>query len=139
MSHRKSQIESTLKRAISELLISRLSDPRIVGMVSITRLKVSPDLHDAYVYVSVLPDHHQQKTLQGLRHAAGHIQSLLLKQVKMRTVPRLNFCMDQSLKKQTAILDAIDQDQQRSRQNPTDIPVGPGYDSVNMAAECPQT
>ena len=134
MSHRKAQIESMLKRTISELLISRLSDPRVVGIVSITRLKVSPDLHEAYVHVSVLPDHHQKKTLHGLRHAAGHIRSLLRKQVKMRTVPRLNFCSDQSLKNQSAILDALDRDLQSLRQKSTDDP----FDQ-DTAMECPKT
>ena len=108
MSYRKQQVESTLKRTISQVLSRRLSDPRIVGMVSITRVDVSPDMHNATVYISVLPDTYQRRSLGGLRHAARHIHSLVQSAVAMRTVPRLSFQLDESLKKQNEIFEAID-------------------------------
>ncbi len=107
MGYRKKQVESTLKRAISQVLGQRLSDPRIVGMVSVTRVDVTPDWHEAFVYVSVLPQKHQQRTVRGLCHAAGHIGSLLRKQVALRAVPRLTFRLDESIKKQDTVLEAI--------------------------------
>ena len=107
MSHRKSQIESTLQRAISQMLSRRLSDPRIVGMVSVTRVEVTPDRHEAHVFVSVMPEKYQNKTVAGLRHATKHIHSLLCKAVQMRAVPHLVFQLDPSLKKQAAVFDAI--------------------------------
>ncbi len=114
MSYRRQQVESTLMRVISRVLARRLSDPRIMGMVSITHVDVSPDWHCAQVYVSVLPDKYQQKSLHGLRHAAGHIHRLVCKEMAMRVVPRLEFRVDDSLKKQARVLDdirkGIDQD-----------------------------
>ena len=105
--HRKAQIESTLQRAISQVLARQLSDPRIGGLLSVTRVTVSPDRHDASVFVSVLPQRLQNRTLAGLRHASGHIKSLLCKAVAMRAVPRLNFQLDDGLKKQAAVFDEI--------------------------------
>jgi ribosome-binding factor A len=107
MSHRLPQIESTLKRALATVLSQRLSDPRIEGMVSVTQVTVSPDLHDAYVYVSVLPAKYQSRTIYGLRHATGHIHQLVCREVSMRTVPRLEFRLDESLKRQAKIMGAI--------------------------------
>ena len=107
MSHRLEQIESTLRRAISQVLRRDMADPRIVGMVSITRLEVSADLRDAQVHISVMPARYERRTLQGLRHAAGHIHARLCKAVSMRTVPRLNFRLDVTLKKQAEVFDAI--------------------------------
>src|SRR5688500_10661993 len=107
MSIRKLQIESTLKRAVSQVLSRGLSDPRIAGLVSVTRLEVSPDLHDAYVYVSVIPEKYEKRTLAGLRHASAHIHSMVFKAVDLKGVPRLDFRLDTGLKKEAAVLDAI--------------------------------
>ncbi|MEX0774074.1 MAG: 30S ribosome-binding factor RbfA [Phycisphaeraceae bacterium] len=116
MSHRAAQVESALRRAISEVLGRRISDPRIVGLVSVTRVKVSPDLHDAYVYVSVLPVEHQALTVQGLRHATRYIHSLVRDEVAMKSVPHLDFRADDSLKKQAEVFDAIRRAHERDQQ-----------------------
>jgi len=107
MSFRKQQVESTLRRIISQVLARELSDPRIVGMVSVTRISLSPDLRDALVFVSVLPEKYEKRTLSGLRHAAGHIQGLVTKAMAMKVIPRLDFRLDESLKKESGVLNAI--------------------------------
>lgn len=122
MSHRIPQIESTLKRALALVLSQRLSDPRLQGMITVTQVKVSPDLHDAYVSVSVLPDKYESRTLMGLRHAASHIHVLVCREVDMKTVPHLDFRLDRSLKKQAAVLDAIRRGRRSdSQQMPADV------------------
>ena len=109
MSHRQQQLESTLQRAISQVIAQRLSDPRIAGLVSITRVQVSPDRHNAYVYVSVLPEEHEKLTMHGLQSATGRIQTLLRKAVAVRTLPALEFRLDKSIKKEAAAQHAIHQ------------------------------
>jgi ribosome-binding factor A len=123
MSRRKEQVESTLMRTIAQVLQRQISDPRIVGLVSITRVKVSPDMKEAYVYVSVMPQKYESKTLHGLRHATGHIHGLVCKLVALRQVPRLDFRLDESLKKQAAVELAIRDGLQRTGEpqtQPTD-------------------
>jgi len=107
MSFRKQQVESLLKRTISELLIRKVSDPRIEGMVSVTSVDVSPDLSQATVRVSVLPQKHEKTTVAGLNHAAAYIHGLVRKAVSLRTVPHLTFRLDSELKKQASVLQAI--------------------------------
>lgn len=107
MSHRIAQIESTLMKAIAQVLQRDLADPRVDAFVSITRVKVSPDLADATVYVSIMPADKQSKNIHGLKSATRHIRSLVLKKMSMRTVPRLRFQLDDSLKKQAEVYDAI--------------------------------
>ncbi len=107
MNHRVAQIESTLMKAIAQVLQRDLADPRVDAFVSITRVKVSPDLADATVFVSVMPAEKQSKNIHGLKSATRHIRSLVLKKMAMRTVPRLRFELDESLKKQAEIYDAI--------------------------------
>ncbi|MFP4145617.1 MAG: 30S ribosome-binding factor RbfA [Phycisphaeraceae bacterium] len=128
MSHRIEQVESVLQRAISQVLQRKLSDPRIRGMVSVTRVKVSPDLHEAQVFVSVLPEQYEKTTLSGLRSAASHIHSLLRKQVALRSVPRLDFRLDESLKRQAELHEAINRGIDRSGDEEGEAGEEPGAD-----------
>jgi len=107
MSHRKQQVQSTLKRSISQIVSQRLADPRIGAMVSVTRVEVVSGGHEALVFISVLPAKDSSKSLHGLRHAAGRIHSLVTKSVSMRYVPRLVFRLDETLKKQATVFEAI--------------------------------
>ena len=121
MSHRKEQVESTLQRAISEVLMRHMSDPRIAGMVSIQRVHVSDDYKVADIYVSVLPEKFEKKTLGGLRAAAGHIHAKVFKAVAMRAVPRFVFQIDEAHKKESAVFDAIAQAMDREGLDPSQI------------------
>jgi ribosome-binding factor A len=120
MSFRKQQIESVLKRVISQLLARKISDPRIVGMVSITHVDVSPDMAQAMVYVSVLPQDHEKTTAAGLNHAASYIHGLVRKQVTFKTVPHLAFKLDHDIKKESAIFQAINRGVARERPDRTE-------------------
>jgi len=78
-------------------------------MVSITRVKVSPDLAEAQVFASIMPARYERSTMSGLRRAAGRIRRMTHERVALKTMPRLRFELDQSLKKQSAVYEAIDQ------------------------------
>jgi ribosome-binding factor A len=101
------QVSSVLSRAVQEVLLRGLHDPRIRGMISVVRVSVSDDLADATVYVSVMPREHEDLTLHGLRHASPHVRREVGERVRMRRVPRLSFKIDRSVKKQSEILAAI--------------------------------
>ena len=120
MSHRIAQIEATLKKALSQVLQRQISDPRIEGMISITKIEVTPNLAEAHVYVSVLPAEKQTRTLYGLRHAASHIHSHVRKLVALRRVPQLHFRLDESIKKQSDALGAIYKAMERTAESSQD-------------------
>lgn len=107
MTHRIEQAESTLRKALAQVLQRKISDPRIRGLVSITVLKISQDLKTAKVYVSVLPAEYEKRTLAGLRAADRHIQNEVKKLVALRIVPHLHFALDSSLKKADEVFDAL--------------------------------
>lgn len=118
MQHKKEQLESSLQRAISQIVAEGLSDPRIRGMITITSVKVNTDNNEATVGVSVLPEQHQNATLAGLNHAVVYFQTELRDKIRVRRVPKLRFEIDDSLKKQaqllTEIRKAVDEDQART-------------------------
>lgn len=127
MSHRREQVESTLRRAIANVLARKLSDPRLEGLISVTRVEATPNLREARVYVSVIPEKNEKRALAGLRDSVGHMHSAVARQVRMRYVPRLEFRLDDSLKKADAIFDAIDQAAARTAETEThDDPPDPG-------------
>lgn len=107
MTHRIAQLESTLKKEIGKLLSEGLADPRIRGLISVTSVKLSPDHRLAQVDVSVMPSEHAELSLHGLRHAARHLRNELGRRVRTRAMPRLDFHLDDSLKKQAEVLGEI--------------------------------
>ena len=114
MSVHGSQVASVIQRAMQRILARGLSDPRVRGLISVTDVKVSDDGAHATILVSVLPEHHAELTLHGLRHAAGHIRTLLGREVQVRRLPRLAFRLDKSIKKQAEVLTALATARQRS-------------------------
>lgn len=107
MSRRTEQLSSTLQRAIQQVLARGLADPRYGGLVTVTGLKITEDLKNADVLISVLPEEKQELTMHAIRHAAAHIRREAAELVAMRTLPTLNFRLDLSLKKQAEVLRAI--------------------------------
>ena len=101
------QVASVLTRAIQAVLSKGLNDPRVRGMLSVTDVRVSPDMGDATVMISVLPEEHADLTMHGLRHASKHIRTAVGRQVRLRRMPRLSFKLDRSIKRESAVLAAI--------------------------------
>lgn len=139
MSHRIAQIESTLKRAVAQVLIRRVSDPRIVGMVSVTRVEVTPDMREATAYVSVLPEKYQARTIAGLQAAHRHIQSMTGKLVSF-DMPHLRFKLDEGLKKEAGVLDAIREGTRRTGPPPpeSEAPEAPPPEAQAPEADAPE-
>ncbi len=107
MSKRLEQIQSTLLRAIQEEIARGLQDPRASGLITVTGIDVSPDLKNATVLVSVLPDQKQDLTMHALRSAAKHLRRRISQRVAMAEVPELTFKTDASIKKHADILNAF--------------------------------
>jgi ribosome-binding factor A len=78
-----------------------LNDPRLTGLPSITRVKVSDDLSIADVFITVMGTPGQQNAaLNALKHGAGLLRSRLTKQMTLRVAPFLKFHIDEDLKKE---------------------------------------
>lgn len=125
MSSHSEQVASVLRKAVQGILSKGLSDPRVRGLISVTRVNISPDLADAQVWVSVLPAEHAKLTVRGLGHAAKHIRTQVSKTVALRRMPRLSFHLDESLKKQAEIHAAIN----KAMDPGEDEPATPGHET----------
>ena len=68
-----------------------MSDPRIKGLVTVTGVRVSPDLSTATVFYSVLSGEDLEGARVGLQNAAGRIQAAIGAQTRLKRTPRLRF------------------------------------------------
>jgi ribosome-binding factor A len=111
MSRRTQRVGNLVRQTLGEILLSKLSDPRIdPARTSITRVEVPEDLLTAKVFVSVLGTEGQQsRTVRALQHAAGHLQELLRDRVALRHTPVLSFQLDTQFKKTLETLGIIQQ------------------------------
>jgi ribosome-binding factor A len=105
MSRRTERLGSVIRQELAMVIQRDLSDPRLRGFPSITRVEVLDDLSVANVYVTIMGTPGQQTAaLNALRHSAGLMRTRLTKVLTMRQVPYLQFHIDENLKKELELL-----------------------------------
>lgn len=95
-SNRMNRVEEELKREISNIVNYELNNTNITGMVSVTKVKVTPDFRFARVYVSML-NASKKKTLEALKKSAGYVRTQLAHKINLRTTPEIIFEFDESI------------------------------------------
>lgn len=91
-------------------IVREVKDPRISPLTSVTGTEVAPDLKTCKVYVSVYGDEQAgERTMEGLRSAAGFIRSELARRVNLRNTPQLTFILDDSIAYGVAMSHRIDE------------------------------
>src|SRR5688572_27898678 len=109
MNRRPERLASTIQKELGMMILRELNDPRLTGMPSITRVKVTPDLEYADIYVSVMGTPGQQTAaLNALKHSAGMMRTRLTKALSIRTTPYIQFRMDEDLKKELEMMELLD-------------------------------
>ena len=106
MSGRTRKVESQLKEIAGEQ-VAALSDPRIQGLVTVTGVRVSPDLAHATVFYSVLAGEDAEAAHEGLQSSAGRIQGAVGAQTRLKRTPRLHFEPDPVVESATRIEAAL--------------------------------
>jgi ribosome-binding factor A len=110
-------LASVIRQELATMILHELNDPRLTGMPSITRVKVSDDLSMADVYFTTMGTPGQQTAaLNALRHSAGAMRTKLTKALSIRQVPFLRFHLDEQLKKELDLLSIIDKVHQENEE-----------------------
>jgi len=100
---RPSRVGELIHKEITDILLKGLKDPRI-GFVTITGVDVTPDLHLARVYFTVIGDDESRKnTEKGLMRAVPFFRRELGKRLRMRYTPDILFHYDTSIEYGTRI------------------------------------
>lgn len=93
---RADRISKSVQRGVSEILHRGLGDPRL-DMATITGVKMSRDLSVAHVYY-IIPGEEQSRkaAAAGFKSAEGFIKRTLAGILKLKYMPDIRFCYDES-------------------------------------------
>jgi ribosome-binding factor A len=95
--NRPERVAHQIQHLLGELFARGMRDPRI-GLVTITGVKMSPDLREARVYWTVHGDAEQRKhTAKGLTNARGFLRREIGAALKLRVVPDVDFTYDEAI------------------------------------------
>lgn len=93
---RTERIAEEIKKVISEMIQNELKDPRVKGLISVTKVLLTKDLKFCKLYVSILADN-KNEVLEGIKSGAGYMRKELGNRIQIRILPELQFILDDSL------------------------------------------
>ena len=95
-SYRIDKVERLIKEEISLIFLQKFQDTGF-GFLTITRVRVSPDLKQAKVYISVFEKEKRELVLDKIQLKLGFIRSELAHRVRLKFTPELKFFIDDTL------------------------------------------
>jgi ribosome-binding factor A len=97
---RPDRVGEQIRQELSQLLLSVVHDPGI-GLITLTRVKVSPDLQLARVYYTIMGDDRaREETKRALGRATPFLRRQIGSRIRLRRVPELQFQFDESVEAQ---------------------------------------
>ncbi len=103
------RVNGLLREEISALIASHVNDPRLKGIITITRVQTGSDLRNARVYVSVMGNEAvRQEALAGIQSSASYLRRELRDRVALRYVPFLKFALDDAMLEADRLMGIID-------------------------------
>ena len=117
MNQRLQRLADQIQRELAVFIRDAVNDPRLTGFVTISSVKVSPDLGYADVYVTIMEPGlndsmtitNHEESIKVLNKAAGFLRTELSHSLKTRTTPRLRFHYDEVTARGNYMMDLISQ------------------------------
>jgi ribosome-binding factor A len=99
MSIKQERMNDRIHQILSQLLLRDVSDPRLQG-ITVTEVKLDPELMYAKVYVNALGDESREKEVMiGLQTANGYLRREVGQRIRLRNTPELHFLWDTTLER----------------------------------------
>lgn len=117
MSKRILRINSEIEKAINEIFTYEIKNPRITGIITVTKCETTMDLDICKVYVSIFSNDNKQEIFDEIKHSAGFIRQEVCKKVLLRKVPYLEFILDEGQEYNDRIEKAIEQINKERNEN----------------------
>lgn len=102
---RTQQVSSEIIQLLTQIINRKIEIPDC--LVTCTRTEMTPDLKDAKIFISVLPDNKKGSALVKLNQASNFIQHELKSKIRFYTVPRLKFAIDNGEIKRIKLMSAL--------------------------------
>ena len=95
--NRMDRINEELKKEISHIITFEIKDPHLTGLISVTKVKTTPDLRYARVFISIINEKNRKESLRILKNSSSYIRSEIAKKINLRNTPELVFEFDESI------------------------------------------
>ena len=103
LSHRVERVAEQIREEVSQIVATEVADPG-VGLVTVTRVKITADLSLATIYWTIMGDAAQRKeTTKALARATPFVRRLLSQRLTLRRAPEVRFLFDQSVAAQDRV------------------------------------
>jgi ribosome-binding factor A len=103
---RPTRVSEEVREIVAEEIM-KLKDPR-VGFVTVTGVRVTPDLRHARISYTALGDERARKaTAAALRSAKGHLRRVIGRQMRMKVLPALEFEEDAAAREADRIAELL--------------------------------
>jgi ribosome-binding factor A len=127
---RPERVGDQIRQELAEVIAREVHDPG-VGFLTITRVKLTPDLQQARVYYTTIGDAKQRtETSRALGRATPFLRRQIGRRVRLKHVPELQFFYDESVAQQDRI-ERIIQDIHAERTEHPHLNELPGDDDSN--------
>lgn len=104
------RLSGQLAHEIAWTIANTLNDPRIAPIVTVTEVRLAPDMKSATVFVGIMGEEKEvESTLIALERATPFIQRTVAQRVRVKHFPQLQFKLDDSLDRGKRIDDLLDQ------------------------------
>ena len=118
MSRRLERLNELIRADLSDLILREVRDPRLSGLISITRVDTTPDLYTSRISVSIMDEpEQQQQALRALNSAAAFFHRELKARLQTRRVPFLSFQLDTSIAEGAEILALMEEVSRTEREH----------------------
>ena len=92
-SHRIDKVEQLIKEEISFVFLHKMQQPEL-GFITITNVKVSPDLKLAKIYLSVFEKEKREFVMDRVNNKIKFIRTELAHRIRLKFVPEIKFFID---------------------------------------------
>lgn len=107
---RQLKVAELIKEIIAEIFSQKILNSKVIldNFITVSNVKVSPDLHNATVYINVFQAKNINNVLDELNALSPKLRNLLNKNIKLKFSPKLSFRYDDSIDEALRIENILD-------------------------------
>ena len=106
---RTERIEEEIKKVASKVISQELKDPRLEGLISVTKVNVTKDLKYCKIFVSILGAKDIESVMNALKSGSGIVRKAIGNNIRMHSTPEVLFEFDDSMEYGAHIQDVINE------------------------------
>lgn len=107
MSKRVKQVNEFIRSNIGRIILEEIEVPNNI-VVTVVKVDTAPDLKNADVYLSIIPDNKSQKAFDNICRQVGRIQHLLAQKITFKFAPKIHLKLDYTERNASHIEEILD-------------------------------